>query len=114
MHSSISRPPFITRAFPRYTLQVTDVRAEAKKILAKQSDLDESERQYLLEYYSLVRENKTNYVATLAFQQVCGTILQEATEFFKVYSASFDPKELKSPKSPASPNKRYFYMGRKC
>jgi hypothetical protein len=89
---------------------LTNFRAEAKKILAKQSDLDESEKQYLLEYYSLVRENKTNYVATLGFQQVCGGKLQEATEFFKVYSESFDPKAskgLKSPKSPGSPNKRY-------
>lgn len=82
------------------------------KILAKQSDLDESEKQYLLEYYSLVRENKTNYVSTMGFQQVCGTKLQEATEFFKVYKDSFDPKAPRSPKqgapkSPGSPNKRY-------
>ena len=91
-----------------------DCRAEAKKILAKQSDLDESEKQYLLEYYSLVRENKTNYVATLGFQQICGGKLQEATDFFKVYSESFDPKAskspIKSPKSPGSPNKRYIQI----
>jgi hypothetical protein len=68
-------------------------RSEAKKILAAQSDLDESERQYLLEYYSLVRENKTNYVSTLAFDRITGTKPQEATDFFKVYHAEFSPNK---------------------
>jgi hypothetical protein len=68
-------------------------RNEAKKILNTQSDLDESEKQYLLEYYSLVRENKTNYVSTLAFHRITGHKPQEATDFFKVYHAEFTPNK---------------------
>jgi hypothetical protein len=68
-------------------------RSEAKKILSTQSDLDESEKQYLLEYYSLVRENKTNYVSTLAFHRITGHKPQEATDFFKVYHAEFTPSK---------------------
>ena len=75
---------------------LTKVRSAAKKILSSQSDLDESEQEYLLEYYSFVREGKTNYVSTLAFRQITGTNPQELTDFFKVYSTEF------------SPNKRYF------
>lgn len=71
----------------------TDFRAAAKKILSSQSDIDESEQQYLLEYYSLVRESKTNYVSTLAFQQVTGTKPQEMTDFFEVYSTEFTPNK---------------------
>jgi len=61
--------------------------------LAEQADIDESEKQYLLEYYSLVREGKTNYVSTLSFHQVCGTKPQEMTEFFKVYHNEFSPNK---------------------
>ncbi len=60
-------------------------------MLRSQSDSDESERQYLLEYYSLVREGKTNYVSTLAFQAITGTNLQEPPEFFKAYAEEFQP-----------------------
>ncbi|KAF1849883.1 NAD(P)-binding protein [Cucurbitaria berberidis CBS 394.84] len=66
--------------------------AEAKKVLKAQSDSDPSELQYLLEYYSLVREGKTNYISTSAFVNVTGNHPQEPTEFFKVYAASFLPK----------------------
>jgi hypothetical protein len=73
---------------------VTDyIRAAAKKILSSQSDIDESEQQFLLEYYSLVREGKTNYVSTLAFQQITGTKPQELTDWFKVYSSEFSPNK---------------------
>ncbi|CAO2658698.1 Nn.00g064210.m01.CDS01 [Neocucurbitaria sp. VM-36] len=65
--------------------------AEAKKVLKAQSDSDPSELQYLLEYYSLVREGKTNYISTSAFVNVTGNHPQEPTEFFKVYSESFLP-----------------------
>jgi hypothetical protein len=40
----------------------------------------------LLEYYSLVREGKTNYVATSAFLGCFGHRGQELSEFFKVYA----------------------------
>jgi len=64
--------------------------AEAKKVLKKQAEHhDESELQYLLEYYSLVREGKTNYIATTAFHDVTGNHVQEPVEFFKVYASEF-------------------------
>jgi hypothetical protein len=61
--------------------------AEAKKVLKKQAhDHDESEKQYLLEYYALVREGKTNYISTNAFHDVTGSHPQGPTEFFQVYA----------------------------
>jgi hypothetical protein len=63
--------------------------AEAKKVLKAQSDSDPSELQYLLEYYSLVREGKTNYISTSAFVNVTGNHPQEPEDFFKVYEESF-------------------------
>lgn len=66
--------------------------AEARKVLHRQSESDDSEKQYLLEYYSLVREGKTNYISTSAFHYVTGTKPQEPDEFFKVYSESFMPQ----------------------
>jgi hypothetical protein len=68
--------------------------AEAKKVLHAQSESDESELQYLLEYYSLVREGKTNYISTTAFHDVTGAHPQEPVEFFKVYAESFRPKHV--------------------
>ena len=66
--------------------------AEAKKVLKAQSDSDPSELQYLLEYYSLVREGKTNYISTTAFFNVTGDHPQEPEDFFKVYAEEFKPK----------------------
>ncbi|CEL05037.1 hypothetical protein ASPCAL06159 [Aspergillus calidoustus] len=66
--------------------------AEAKRVLRAQSDSDESEIQYLLEYYSLVREGKTNYISTTAFHDVTGGHPQEPPDFFKVYYESFQHK----------------------
>ncbi|KAF4253136.1 hypothetical protein KXX13_005246 [Aspergillus fumigatus] len=68
--------------------------AEAKKVLHAQSESDASELQYLLEYYSLVREGKTNYISTTAFHDVTGSHPQEPVEFFKVYAESFRPKHV--------------------
>jgi hypothetical protein len=67
--------------------------------LGKQADLDESEKQYLLEYYSLVREGKTNYISTLGFHRIVGSKPQEMTDFFKVYSAEFSPSKKYSSSS---------------
>jgi len=50
---------------------------------------DESERQYLLEYYSLVREGKTNYISTSTFVNVTGQHPQEPVDFFKTYAEEF-------------------------
>jgi nucleoside-diphosphate-sugar epimerase len=65
--------------------------AEAKRVLASQSDADESEKQYILEYYSLVREGKTNYVSTTAFQFVTGAAPTDPDDFFKLYAADLRP-----------------------
>lgn len=66
-------------------------RAEAKKVLRSQSESDPSELEYLLEYYSLVREGKTNYIATTAFHDITGGHPQQPVEFFKVYKDEFKP-----------------------
>ncbi|PGH10063.1 hypothetical protein GX51_00330 [Blastomyces parvus] len=64
---------------------------EAKKVLRAQAESDESELEYLLEYYSLVREGKTNYISTTAFHDVTGSHPQEPTDFFKTYRDEFVP-----------------------
>lgn len=58
-------------------------------MLRAQSESDNAEQQYILEYYSLVREGKTNYISTTAFHDVTGTHPTEPTEFFKMYSGEF-------------------------
>ncbi|KAL1844875.1 hypothetical protein VTK73DRAFT_1631 [Phialemonium thermophilum] len=65
--------------------------AEAKRILSAQAEIDSSEKEYLLEYYSLVREGKTNYISTTAFHDVTGTHPTEPDQFFKLYSADLRP-----------------------
>ncbi|KAI0911778.1 NAD(P)-binding protein [Ustulina deusta] len=68
--------------------------AEAKKVLMAQSESDQSEIEYLLEYYSLVREGKTNYISTNTFHDVTEqhpTKPTEPTAFFKLYAAEFCP-----------------------
>ncbi|KAF1940158.1 NAD(P)-binding protein [Clathrospora elynae] len=71
-------------------MQFEDIsEAEAKKVLKVQSDYDPSELLYLLEYYSLVREGKTNYISTTAFFNVTGNQLQQPEDFFKMYKKSF-------------------------
>ncbi|KAL1938462.1 hypothetical protein VTO73DRAFT_11702 [Trametes versicolor] len=58
-----------------------------------------AEREYLLEYYALVRAGKTNYVATTAMLAFFGHRGQEPTEFFKTYSAEFKPKKRRTTKN---------------
>ncbi|KAF1990390.1 NAD(P)-binding protein [Aulographum hederae CBS 113979] len=65
--------------------------AEAKKVFHHQSQSDVSEKQYLLEYYSLVRDGKTNYISTTAFVNVTGQSPQHPNDFFKVYAEEFKP-----------------------
>jgi uncharacterized protein YbjT (DUF2867 family) len=67
--------------------------AEAQRVLRAQSSSDESELEYLIEYYSLVREGKTNYISTTAFHDITGTHPQEPNEFFKAYAQHFKPGE---------------------
>jgi len=66
---------------------------EAKRVLKAQSDIDQSEQQYLLEYYSLVQEGKTNYIATTAFHDVTGRHPTEPDAFFKMYENDMRPKK---------------------
>ncbi|CAI4214354.1 unnamed protein product [Parascedosporium putredinis] len=65
--------------------------SEAKKVLKAQSESDASEQEYLLEYYTLVREGKTNYISTNAFHDVTGAHPTEPEEFFKIYKNEFKP-----------------------
>ena len=75
-------------------------RREAKRVLAAQSDSDDSEKEYILEYYSLVREGKTNYISTTAFHDVTGTHPTEPNDFFKLYATELRPKKkVKTDKS---------------
>lgn len=67
-------------------------RREAKRVL-KAQDIDPSEKEYLLEYYSLVREGKTNYIATTAFHDVTGEHPTQPEEFFQLYSQDMRPKK---------------------
>lgn len=67
-------------------------RDEAREIL-KDAEIDESEKEYLLEYYSLVREGKTNYVSTHSFQLMTGEKPMLPTEFFNTYDVEFKPKK---------------------
>lgn len=71
----------------------TGERREAKRVLSSQSESDDSEKEFILEYYSLVREGKTNYIATTAFHDVTGTHPTEPNDFFKNYSADFRPRK---------------------
>jgi hypothetical protein len=61
-------------------------------MLRDQTNIDSAEVQYLLEYYSLVREGKTNYISTTAFHDVTGAHPVEPPEFFKTYKDEFLPK----------------------
>lgn len=68
------------------------IEPETKRVLKAQAETDESEVEYLLEYYSLVREGKTNYISALAFHGISSQHPQEPTEFFKVYAEEFKPQ----------------------
>ncbi|KAG1723692.1 hypothetical protein EDB19DRAFT_1762544 [Suillus lakei] len=66
---------------------------EAKQLLESDTDVDDSEKQYLLEYYSLVREGKTNYVSTLDFAPITGEEPTKPPDFFKMHESEFKPKK---------------------
>jgi len=74
--------------------ELTQHSREAKEVLRKHTDVDDTEIQFLVEYYSLVREGKTNYVATTAFRDVTmGEEPQKPHEFFKIYEEEFAPNK---------------------
>ncbi|GAM42468.1 hypothetical protein TCE0_044f16480 [Talaromyces pinophilus] len=68
------------------------VNNEARRLLRFQTTQDEAERQYLLEYYSLVREGKTNCISTNCFHDVTGSHPVEPPQFFETYKDQFMPK----------------------
>lgn len=81
----------------KLTGDVLNTRREAKRVLKNQSDSDDSEKEYLLEYYALVREGKTNYVSTLAFHAITGVGPLQPPDFFKAYAEEFQPQEKQPP-----------------
>lgn len=68
---------------------------KAREILDTQRDIDDSEKEYLLEYFSLIREGKTNYVSTIAFKYITSVDPTLPSEFFENYSEEFKPKKRK-------------------
>lgn len=77
---------------------------EAKKVLADNNEISQAEKEYLLEYFALVREGKANYVATHAFRDVTKAQPQSLEEFFKSYGQEFKPSNKKR-KTSASEGK---------
>jgi hypothetical protein len=82
-------PTFLCSNHIILTANLHSNRYEAKHILKSQSGLDPSEIEYLIDYYSLVREGKTNYISTHAFHDITGQHPQEPVDFFKVYADEF-------------------------
>jgi len=70
----------------------------ARELLDSDAEIDPSEKDYLLEYYSLVRQGKTNYISTMAFHDITGGHPTEMLEFFKTYDAEFKPKRRRTRK----------------
>ncbi|KAL4904183.1 hypothetical protein BDW74DRAFT_155226 [Aspergillus multicolor] len=66
---------------------------EAKSVLKDDAGSSEGEIAYLLEYFSLVREGKTNYISTTAFHDVTGKHPVEPTGFFKNYAEEMRPEK---------------------
>lgn len=58
-----------------------------------QSNSDKSEIEVILEYHSLVREGKMNYIATTAFHDVTGTRPTEIDDFFRMYALELRPRK---------------------
>jgi uncharacterized protein YbjT (DUF2867 family) len=77
---------------------------KAKEILSSDqgAEVDEAEKEYLLEYYSLVREGKTSYVSNAPMLLYFGHRGQEPTDFFKTYSTEFKPKKRRTTKDGSS------------
>jgi uncharacterized protein YbjT (DUF2867 family) len=62
--------------------------ADAQQQLESNTDANPSQKEYLREYYSLVREGKTNYVSTLGFASITGEEPTNPHEFFKKYESA--------------------------
>jgi hypothetical protein len=75
-------------------MEFEDISArEAKRVLHLQAGQhDNSEKELLLQYYSLVKEGKTNYISTNAFHDLTGMHPQQPVDFFKTYAEEFTGK----------------------
>jgi Ca2+-binding EF-hand superfamily protein len=82
------------------------LRNEARSVLQEQSALDPSEIQYLLEYYSLVRDGKTNYISTTAFHDVTGQHPLEPPEFFHEMKKVFEKEAENGNHEDGPPGKK--------
>ncbi|KAI5800477.1 hypothetical protein FPQ18DRAFT_252693 [Pyronema domesticum] len=77
-------------------MEYEDISEEDAVELLKEAEISESEKEYLLQYYSLVREGKLNYISTHCFHDVLGEHPMEMTDFFKSYAEEFKPKKRKT------------------
>ncbi|KAL2837232.1 hypothetical protein BJY01DRAFT_251554 [Aspergillus pseudoustus] len=66
--------------------------SDARHVLKDEAGRSDGEISYLLEYYSLVREGKTNYISTTAFHDVTGKHPHQPEDFFKSYAEEWHPK----------------------
>ncbi|KAL3462099.1 hypothetical protein BJX64DRAFT_259622 [Aspergillus heterothallicus] len=65
---------------------------DARHVLKDEAGRSEGEIAYLLEYFSLVRAGKTNYISTTAFHDVTGKHPQQPEDFFKAYAEELHPQ----------------------
>ncbi|KAF8160062.1 hypothetical protein B0H34DRAFT_706022 [Crassisporium funariophilum] len=75
---------------------------DAVQILSTQTEIDPSEQEYLLNYYSLVREGKANYVSTAAYIQITGVPPTQPEEFFRMYPEEFKRRANRGRKTRAA------------
>ncbi|KAG9006232.1 hypothetical protein FRB94_000857 [Tulasnella sp. JGI-2019a] len=77
-------------------VEFEDITEDEAKAILKTAEIDESEKDYILEYYSLVKEGKTNYMSTHSFQFMFGQKPMQPTEFFQTYDEEFKPKRRRT------------------
>ncbi|KAG8863079.1 hypothetical protein FRB96_009259 [Tulasnella sp. 330] len=73
-------------------MEFEDITEEEAREILKAAEIDEAEKEYILEYYSLIKEGKTSYVSTHSFQLMMGQKPMQPTEFFQTYDEEFKPK----------------------
>ncbi|KAJ0421198.1 hypothetical protein BJY00DRAFT_312383 [Aspergillus carlsbadensis] len=73
-------------------IHTEDDRSNARHVLKDEAGRSEGEIAYLLEYYALVREGKTNYISMTAFHDVTGKHPHQPEDFLKSYAEEWHPK----------------------
>jgi hypothetical protein len=56
------------------------------------SDVNDPDKQYLFENYSLVHKGKMNYISTLDFVLITGEELMDPPQFFQTHESEFKLK----------------------